>query len=186
METVPQRSLTAGERALLMPIFGLTLPYDTQQVARNDDETGGKNNSFTAGYVPNMAKTIWRLDYSSASDDEKWDFIHEMTRVWQTVHDHHNILSGIKIWLTNSDYGGAYFYDLNDSNSFSYYNMEQQASIIPDYWYVSRALPPKYNNGRRTQLNDYRLFISQLLAAGPPSPPMPRIGGNRDYIGHNI
>ena len=51
---------------MLRPIFGHTLDYDRQVVGRNDSHTGGKTNSFTPGYIPNMAPHLWSWDYSMA------------------------------------------------------------------------------------------------------------------------
>jgi hypothetical protein len=169
METVPQRKLTAGEKALLRPIFINTLPYDDQFVARNDDQTGGPFNSFTPGFIPNMAISLWSLDYSTASSSDKWVFIHEMTHVWQAFHGDNNIINGIKIWASHSSYDDAYYYDLTDNSKFRSYNMEQQASIVADYWYVLNGVAPDYNTNRSAQgLNSYQPFINQLQTAGPP------------------
>lgn len=128
-----------------------------------------------------MARTIWRADYSSASDNIKWIFVHEMVHVWQSTHGQNNIVNGIKIWHKFDDYDDAYNYNLDDSNSLYGHNMEQQASIIPDYWFVLRNLTPKYNRGMRAQLKDYSPFIVQLRSAGPPRLPTYRLDRNTDW-----
>jgi hypothetical protein len=43
-----------------------------------------------------------------------------------------------------TNYGLNYAYDLTTSNRFSDYNIEQQASIVADYWAVSNGQSPRY------------------------------------------
>ncbi|EOT1632817.1 type IV secretion protein Rhs, partial [Escherichia coli] len=54
-------------------------------------------------------------------------FIHEMMHVWQYQKGYAVKLRGLFSWAAN------YHYDLN-LQSFSSYSMEQQASIVADYW----------------------------------------------------
>src|SRR5262249_37433737 len=150
-----------------------TLPYKDLAVARNNDDYGGEDNSFTPGYIPNMARTIWRQDYSVEPDDIKWIFIHEMTHVWQSYHNQHNIINGIKLYIKHrGNYDAAYYYDLDHSGSLYDYNMEQQAYIIPDWWLVPRGGVPKYNARTRKVAPAYLPFYLQLLASGAPTPPL--------------
>src|SRR5262249_38633204 len=81
------RLLTPGEKDLLCPIFANTLNYDEQIIARNDGDVGGPDNSYTPGYLPNMAKSLWSWDYSLVHDDAVAAvFVHEMVHVWQSGH----------------------------------------------------------------------------------------------------
>jgi len=171
--------LTDGEKALLRPIFGTTLPYDDQYIATNDEKYGGENNSITLAIVPHMAVNKWALDYSSSSNLNTWTFIHEMTHVWYWYHGGSNMRSGIWTWVTHSNYGDAYFYDLSESASLKDYNFEAQCSIVADYWYVSRGLSPRHNNGRNRTLAAYQPFIMQVQGSGAPAPQ-----GNKDFAEH--
>lgn len=54
-------------------------------------------------------------------------FIHEMMHVWQYQKGYAVKLRGLFSWAANDHY------DLN-LQSFSSYSMEQQASIVADYW----------------------------------------------------
>jgi hypothetical protein len=170
---MPDRRLTSGEKALLRPIYGATLPYDDQWIGRNDAEWGGRTNSITLATVPRMAVTIWALDYSasSVSNDDKWIFVHEMGHVWNWYHGGSNMRSGIWTWITQSDYEDAYYYDLADGSRLRSFNFEAQASIIADYWFVSQSLSPKYNTGSRKRLADYQPYIVQVQTSGPPAEP---------------
>ena len=160
------RALTSGEIELLRPIFGDTLDYDSQFVARNDSHTGGETNSFTPGYLPNMSPHIWSWDYSTAPVENAAVFVHEMVHVWQSGHGSHNLWRGFKIWVKYDDYEKAYKYDLDSSASLSDFNMEQQAAIIEDYYYVSKDLLPEKNTGTRKSKSDYEPYVAQLKAAG--------------------
>jgi hypothetical protein len=177
--TIP-RPLTAGETVLLRSVFADTLSYGDQYVGRNDGEVGGPWNSYTPGYLPNMAVRLWSWDYSRESPVDAAVFVHEMVHVWQSGHGSHNALRGIYLWLKYDhvwrDYDDSYVYDLDSSISLSDFNMEQQAQIIQDYYRVlkgldveSRSSDPgqKYNSGTRKSLSDYQPYVSQLQSAGP-------------------
>jgi hypothetical protein len=172
---------------ILVPIFGNTLDYDRQVVGRNDSHTGGETNSFTPGYVPNMAPHLWSWDYSTASHDDAAVFVHEMVHVWQSGHGGHNMLSGIRLWVKYDNYEDAYKYNLDSSASLRDFNMEQQAAIIEDYYRVFRHLAPENNQGTRQSLSDYEPYVAQLKAAGAFQRPLGRLTNTeRDYIGHNF
>jgi hypothetical protein len=84
--TIP-RPLTGGEKTLLRSVFAGTLSYDDQYVGRNDGEVGGPWNSYTPGYLPNMAVRLWSWDYSRGSPVDAAVFVHEMVHVWQSGHE---------------------------------------------------------------------------------------------------
>jgi hypothetical protein len=179
------RALTTGEKQMLFPIFGSTLDYDQQVVARNDSHTGGEYNSFTPGYLPNMSPHLWSWDYSLASKEHAAVFVHEMVHVWQSGHGRHNILRGAYLWLKYDDYEDSYKYNLDSSTSLNYFNMEQAAAIIEDYYRVSKGLAPDNNEGTRKSLSDYAPYVAQLKAAGPFR--WPSTGRKmRDNIGNKI
>jgi hypothetical protein len=179
------RGLTTGERRLLFPIFGYTIDYDRQIVDRNDSHVGGENNSFTPGYFPNMSPLIWSWDYSTASPADAAVFVHEMVHVWQSGHGRHNYLRGAYLWLKYDSYDDSYKYNLDSSSSLNYFNMEQAAAIIEDYYRVSKGLPPDNNEGTRKSPSDYAPYVAQLKGAGEFR--WPASGReNRDNIGNKI
>jgi hypothetical protein len=128
---MPLRHLTPGEKILLQSVFGATLPYDDQEIDRNDEEYGGRGNSITLAIVPHMAISIWAWDYSSSSvsDDDRWTFIHEMAHVWNWYHGGSNMRSaiwtGFKLWITGRSYDDAYPYNLSESSNLGSYNLYQ-------------------------------------------------------------
>ena len=179
------RVLTPGEKRMLFPIFGYTIDYDQQIVARNDSHTGGEYNSFTPGYLPNMSPHLWSWDYSLAPDDHAAVFVHEMVHVWQSGHGSHNLLRGFYLWVKYSDYEDSYKYNLDSSARLSDFNMEQQAAIIEDYYRVFKHLAPDSNVGTRRTEGDYAPYVAQLKAAGAFR--WPSTGRtNRENIGNKI
>jgi hypothetical protein len=162
------RYLTANEKALLKPIFGGTLPYNEIWVGQNSSKWGGRLNSITLGTVPNFALAIYNLDFSGTSYHHRAVFVHELTHVWQTYHGMSNIWCGIKLWMKYSDYNDSYAYDLADETLLTDFNMEQQASIVADYWLATQGQGPLHNKGTKTGLRDYMPFILQLFLSGPP------------------
>jgi hypothetical protein len=168
-----ERPLTPSEAALLRPIFGETLPYDSQVVHVNEDHWGGEDNSITPGPVPLMSPLLWTPDYSNPKipDDWRWNFIHEMTHVWQYYHGVHKLWQFLNMAATGGligmDYEGWYPYDLGTSYNFDDYNMEQQASIVADYYYITIGKDPTLNRGSTKERATYFHFISYVQNAGP-------------------
>ena len=76
-------------------------------------------------------------------------FVHEMVHVWQSGHGSHNFLRGAYLWKKYDAYQDAYKYNLDSSPSLDYFNMEQAAAIIEDYYRVSKGLAPDNNLGTR-------------------------------------
>lgn len=185
---MPTRKITSGEERLLRSIFGSTLPYSDLNVARNDAEYGGRTNSITFAIVPNMAPSIWAVDYSDKKlvpdDDDRWTFVHEMAHVWNWYHGGSNMRSAVWIGLKtvasnvfapigkgvrpSESYEDAYAYDLSTHSDLRRYNIEQQASIVADAWYVSIGRAPQKNTGTKNSAADYDPFIKQVRTSGPP------------------
>ena len=84
-----------------------------------------------------MAKSVWCTDFSiaSVSDDDRGTFIHECVHVWQFYHGITK-LSAVKLffWYRSDYFPKAYRYDLWDNDDLTDYNMEQQASIVAEYF----------------------------------------------------
>ena len=165
------RFLTSGEIQLLRPIFKDTLPYNQQVIGENAREWGGSTNSITPYYEPLFTRSVWTFDLSrpSVSIGDKWIFVHEMTHAWQWYHGRNNIYSAVKLFLRyGSNYDEAYDYNFDDSEKFEDFNFEQQACIVPDYWFVTQGLTPKNAKGMRADLRTYLSYMAQVWASGPP------------------
>lgn len=74
---------------------------------------------------------VYRDDYAVASVDYQHLFMHEMMHVLQYQHGMHVRMRGLFSWAA------SYKYRL-DKNKLSDYSMEQQASIVSDYWLLMR------------------------------------------------
>ena len=101
-------------------------------------------------------------------------FVHEMVHVWQWGHGRHNMLRGLYLGIKYDPYEDSYKYKLESSNSLNYFNMEQEAAIIEDYYRVYRGLSPENNEGTRTDLIDYAPYVAQLKAVGAFEKPRAR------------
>jgi len=159
---MPTRGLTAGERAILKFVFGDTL-IQFARISTNDANRGGEDNSITYTDIPHYSKKIWCADFS-APGASTWTFVHEFGHVWQFRYG----TPPISGWLQNVmrhpvDYSLNYYYDLMKSDDFYDYNIEQQASIVADYWAVSVSKLAEYcTNPRPPKASDYYDLISQV------------------------
>lgn len=132
------RSLTKGEIALAKTVFGDAVDYSRVKIS--DQKFGGldflpegtamaPNGSL---YMPGCYKD----DYSAEPVLVQSLFIHEMTHVWQ----YQNkvlapIVEAAKLNIEHKfNYVAAYNYELDGKKDLTDYNMEQQASIVQDYF----------------------------------------------------
>ncbi len=169
---MPTRGLTPGEIAVLQSVFGNTLPYDSQQITTNDANMGGASNSITYSGTPHYSNLIWCADFSAPGADT-WTFVHEFGHVWQSIYGTPPILGWLGgVFSHPIDYGLNYPYDLTTSGSFWDYNIEQEASIVADYWAVSNGQSTKYcTNPSSPATSDYAGLINQVRNANAPPPP---------------
>jgi hypothetical protein len=165
------RMLKIGEIAILRPLFRNTFPYEDQQVSANTREWGGHTNSITPNYLPLLAISLWRFDFSGASNSDKWIFVHEMTHAWQWYHGRNNILSATLLAARYKNYEDAYDYNFDTAESFFDFNFEQQASLVADYWYITQNLVPQNNKGMRADRETYERYMAEVWAAGAPKRP---------------
>jgi type VI secretion system secreted protein VgrG len=167
------RMITPGEKTLLQNVFGaFTLPYDNLWVGQNGMELGGATNSVTPAGIPMMSPAYYKLDYTTpdVGEPDRALFLHEMTHVWQYYHDVPKSVEFLALAAVNArDYGKSYPYSLDSFQNIYVYNIEQQASIVEDWWLVSHGLRPTENTGPRQSVADYQPFIDQFRNAGAPN-----------------
>jgi len=164
------RYLTSSEKEMLRQIFKNTLPYDKIVCRINRHNVGGTYNSITPAGIPYFSTSIFCGDFSIASDDRQWIFVHEMTHVWQWWHRIYPTLSAVGLFIGKAgQYENAYPYDLTPKKSFLAFNIEQQASIVADYWALNNNKNVALrNNDPQPALADYWDLIRQLQTSGPP------------------
>ncbi len=91
-----------------------------------------------------------------------------MVHVWQWGHGFYPVHSAIGLFLqTAADYANAYPYDLATENNLIDFNIEQQASVVADYWALVNNLAPLNNKNKKATVGDYSAFIDQLQKSGP-------------------
>ncbi len=130
------RALTAGEIALAQRVFGNSICYDKVGI------TAGKFMPFQpkgTAMAPDGNLYMYGCyhdDYSAMPPLTQSHFIHEMAHVWQKQNGVLDpIASALKLNLTyRFNYNAAYFYTLDAARDLTSYNMEQQATIVQDYF----------------------------------------------------
>lgn len=133
---VQRRKLTSGEIDLARQVFGDALDYDKVEVT-NARFTGFHPKGVAMApdgnlYMPECYST----DYAAESSYWRGCFIHEMAHVWQFQQ---KILNPVTEALALNyrhafNYYAAYDYRLETAKDLLEYNMEQQASILQDYF----------------------------------------------------
>lgn len=137
------RVLTSGEIDMARDIFRRSILYHEVRV---HDEKYMFFQPDNSGMTPNgeiYVDGIYSSDYSRESAQRKAFFIHEMTHVWQ--YQNGILLVGVRSSAifemigSLGDYGSIYDYVLDAGNDLTDYNLEQQASIVEDYFRLTRV-----------------------------------------------
>lgn len=164
------RNLTNPETQMLMPIFKNTLRYGSIVCKINEANSGGVGNSITPAGTAYFSKLIYCADFSKTNPQDQWVFVHEIVHVWQWGHGIYPVNAAIGIFLqTGGAYANAYPYDLTPGKDLNDFNIEQQASIVADYWALqTKNLAPQNNKNKKATLGDYNAVIDQLQKSGPP------------------
>ena len=174
------RPLTGNEKKLLKPLFKGMLPYDRIFCDVNEDNLGGEWNSITLKGRPLFSTHVICADFSKTIDAYQWIFVHELSHVWQWYHGINKVWGGIVAGapqiVNGKTYEDAYPYSLRTNTRFMAYNIEQQASIIADYWYfvTKSQLPPKNilrNIDANINVSDYDSVIKEFQSSGSPISP---------------
>lgn len=132
------RPLTDGEIRLARSIFADSIDY---AAIRIHDRTYLPGLPAHTAMAPNgqiyMAKNH-RPDYAAAPPHMQAFFLHEMTHVWQYQNNIFNpVKEAAKLSIKHRfNYDAAYPYMLDAAKDLMSYNMEQQASIVEDYFYI--------------------------------------------------
>jgi hypothetical protein len=134
----PNRALTAGEIALLRPIFRDGIDYDHVRVIDNAFPLQPANVYMTPRghiYAPGR---LFQPDFSAVRGSLRQIFVHEMTHVWQYANGMDLVSQGfLEMLKNNGAYEKAYAYELVPGRDLTDYGMEQQASIIEDYFAIT-------------------------------------------------
>lgn len=132
-----KRRLTANEVALARTVFGDAIDYDRVRITNRRAFVLGPREKSMAPFNTIYLPDDYQPDFGA--DSVRWgqsDFIHEMAHIWQRQN---GLLLPVKeaVRLTvkfRFKYRDSYDYELDRSKDLLDYNMEQQASIIADYF----------------------------------------------------
>ncbi len=163
------RNLTSGEVDMAKSIFADSLEYDkihiqTQNFPRRSKAYWGKIR---------LSKYHYHDDISNAPLNDRKTFIHELAHIWQeSVRDVNLVSSAAGLFIRHAGYGSEiYDYgDIKDVKDFDGLNIEQQASIIEDFYENSEKIAHRRGNlelygadGRcETQIQQLRVLQSHL------------------------
>jgi hypothetical protein len=160
----PNRPLTAGERTLLRPLFRDGIDYDRVRVIGAPFPFQPADTYLTMGghiYAPGP---LFRADFSRQADDRAV-LVHEIGHVWQFTNGVDLIAHGLaELVKHRGDYQQAYWYRLEPGRDLTDYGVEQQASILEDYFLITVArdhASRMVNRGLSTRARD-RLFAGVL------------------------
>lgn len=180
------RVLTAGEITLAREVFGNSLDYDRVRI------TEGRFHPLHprgTGMAPNGNLYMYGCyspDYSLGTLQAQAHFIHEMVHVWQYQNKVLDpITAAIQLTLKHKfNYMAAYNYNLASGRDLLSYNMEQQATIIQDYFLLTRS-NGLCHTGRcqnNAQIDVYQNVLANFLTDPsyvrqnpPPKGPAPKI-----------
>jgi hypothetical protein len=147
------RALTDGEIALAKEIYGDSIEYSDVKV-HSDRYYIFQSKGLSMS--PNGELYMYGTyldDFSKGSALQRALFIHEMGHVWQIQNKVLNLVeAAVDIHLKNSfNYKSGYYYTLEKGKDLTEYNMEQQASIIEDYFVLKHEKLRSYKGVCRNE-----------------------------------
>lgn len=124
------RRLRLGEINMASTLYGFTIHYNQVWVHLESYLPFNTQNTLQA-MTPNgemwFRSDLYQPDFSIADVYYKHLFLHEMMHVWQHQRGMMVRLRGLMSWAAD------YTYSLDKTNLVDY-SLEQQASIVSDYW----------------------------------------------------
>jgi hypothetical protein len=161
----PNRPLTAGEIELLKPIFRDGIDYAKVRVINNSFPLQPANVYMTPRGHVYAPGGLWSADFSKASSGTRGVFVHEMTHVWQFANGMDLVGQGfVEFTKHRGQYEKAYPYELERGRDLTEYGMEQQASIVEDYFTIkfAHAYPHRITNRGLTDADRDALYAAVL------------------------
>jgi hypothetical protein len=160
----PNRPLTAGERALLRPLFRDGVDYDGVRVIAAAFPFQPGDTYMTPNghiYAPGW---LYREDFSRDPEDRAV-LVHEIAHVWQFANGMNLVAHAIADFARHrGDYGQAYAYRLAPGRDLADYGVEQQASILEDYYLVTvRGERPRQLENRGLSARERRALFGGVL-----------------------
>ena len=138
------RGLSADEIKLAQTMFKTSIDYNKVLIHKGKyfDLPLGITQPDNTFMTPNgeiyAPPNVYSSDYGGESDELKAIIIHEMTHIWQWQRNIKNVktaAAGEFIWH-GLDYDAAYYYKLQEYVDLKEFGLEQQATIVEDYYRV--------------------------------------------------
>lgn len=133
---------------MLEPIFKDSVDYTVVRVINNTFPFQPENVYMTPRGHVYAPGDLWKDDFSAAHG-YRAVFVHEMTHVWQFANGMDLVGQGVVEFTKHrGDYEKAYPYELDAARDLTEYGMEQQASIVEDYFVITseHAEPRRITN----------------------------------------
>jgi len=130
------RALTAGETTLARQVFGDSINYAAVKIHDRAYVPFQPKNSGMTPRGEIYMRDCYSADYSKDDLYQRGFFLHEMAHVWQFQNKIlHPIAAAAELNLKHKfNYGAAYDFQLEKGKDLTRYGMEQQASIIQQYF----------------------------------------------------
>jgi len=143
---MPHRPLTKGEVALAKTVFGDAIDYERVTITEGQFVPFQPHGTAMAPEGNLYMYGCYRDDYSTGNVYTQGHFIHEMTHVWQFQNKLlQPIAAAVALNLKYKfNYMASYHYELDGEQDLLAYNMEQQASIVQDYFVLTHGGHPGY------------------------------------------
>jgi len=144
-----QRALTEREREVLAPLFGEALDLEVIRVIQDKYVPFQGDDTYMTPENDVYAPGVLYLDDFFAREVEPYaasTLVHEVTHAWQHQSGLDLIAAGaITFAATGGDYQAAYPYRLDPKKDLTEYNVEQQASIVEDWYLITLRQTAPYS-----------------------------------------
>ena len=180
------RRLTIGEKAMVKEVFGDAINPKIVRIHNSKYLPGQPDNTVITpnGHLYYPAN-LFREDFSKASPADKHLFIHEMAHVWQRQNGTSVTWMGLQEQISKSTTFDPYSYTLSTEKKFGSYGLEQQASMIADYYAKLKG----YNNIKvrdpmNPNLEEYKGKLVDFLNNPKDKSNQPRQANTGDTSNH--
>lgn len=165
------RFLTEGEVSVAKKVFKSSIDYPLVKIHKRKYVFLQADNSAMSPNGDIYVHGIFSHDYADESSALRGFFIHELVHVWQYQNKVLNVkLAAVWEILSNAlKYNDAYRYTLERQKDLTDYKIEQQASIVEDFYRITyeSILPRKarLNNSEQgpNLANLYHAVLKRFL-----------------------
>lgn len=166
IDNLPEEEYSAHQKDMLTEIFKDSLNLDKIQYKRS--WVSDQINEYIGSDAFALGNTIHMHRRFDPDDNYigRWIFIHENAHTWQNQNCNKYVPNLFEAFYeglmgkTSSD--DTYFYTLSADKDLSDYGVEQQASIIADYYQIQQGKHPIYLSFNQDYRRDGHLYQTVL------------------------